>query len=382
MKIADLYVADAHIQDGAWVARPIRGDAQFAFRQVVDLAIARSAERVIALGDLMDKPRNDPGPVSFLYSQIDLLREANIAFEFILGQPTHDPGWGFGHAHARHIHKQPFLRAGRLFYPLDFQYRDKLQEELALLPKDTYALLAHQGWSEYMGEVTMPQGSLAEVPYAKVVLSGDYHASISQTLQAHDGRQLTFISPGSTCLQDINEPEDKYVVAYAADGQFCRIRLKNRLVLRVSATTAAEADALVQSMPMTLDECHSHAAAEGLPDALLAPIVVVRYLASLDDLPRKLAGVLKGNAHVWWQAILPEEKRRPSVLTTGSSSPAGRAVQLPDLLPDFVDSEKEPLLYELTSRLLGAKDKEGIELVLDGWINEEMTEVGNGEEGT
>lgn len=366
------FVADVHLQEGAWAHRPILGDAKHSFKQVIDWAIHYKPERLIVLGDLFDVPKNRPGPINFLHSQLCRLEEADIPFQFIQGQPTHDktdPPWASGHRWAHHLDTTYFEEGGRHFHALDYRDTESLAEALAGIREGTDILLAHQGWAEINAEFMMPQAELAQVPHVSVVVSGDLHQYVHKHFRGKDGQDILFISPGSIAQQEINEDPEKFFVVMLADGTFKKVPLKTRPVLRSDALhTANDLDAFLERIRTDITAVTQQAGADGLPEGLWQPLLHVIYDHKLENAPQRIEKIVGTTAHLFWREIKPEKVQKTFAVNTAEAD--GMAVTPLMLLNEVVDPQQEAPVHKLITRLLRIATKEGKELELVKWRQE------------
>lgn len=373
-----LFVADAHLADSAYPDRGIIGDAYYSFEQAVDLAIAHNCDGIVAAGDLLDIPRNRPGPVNFLHRQLDRLRDADIGFEFIQGQPNHDqcdPPWAAGHPWAVHLHKTTrTLDDGFSYYGIDFQSRGCLQEELAEIPAGTDLLIAHQVWANWMGDVTNPQGEFAEIPIVYTVVTGDLHDFKLEKHRGKDGQEMTVCSPGSTAMQAINEPHQKYVVALLASGKLARVRLKTRRVHHSHVIDSeVELERFLDEGLILAKELIRSAAQEGLPEQLLKPMVEVSYHWDVPGVQRRTLAVLGPHCHLFFKELRPQKEA--AFIGKDGTAVVGEAATPLGLLDQEVDPVQNPQAHGLLRRLLELRGKDLINQEVQKWRQEYLSKT-------
>jgi len=348
-----LIFADAHAQVSAWSGRSITGDAEFALSQIAELAVAHRVASVEGLGDLIDQQRNRSAPPKMLERFAAKLHDAEIPFGFLQGQHEADtPPWLSSVPGAHHRNGQLFELGGIKLFGLDFHPQDRLQEALVAIPPDADVLLAHQCWSEWMGDVTNPQGEFAQVPHVGCVISGDKHQYILEQRQGADGQAMLVCSPGATCMQAINEPSVHYVLLLSDDGSIKKIKLKSRVFVDWDVmTTKEDLTRFGEQFESELTAAMQRAATLDLPEALMTPLLRVTYSHKLDDAMRRVARIVGSRAHLFWKEIPPDraeaEKR---VIKTK----VGEAVTPLSVLPLEVDKDSDA--FALTSRLLGTRD--------------------------
>lgn len=364
MKPHTLYCSDTHL-------RHKRGDEQFAFTQIVDAAIGtRGVKRVIVAGDMLDKQSNRSRVISFVMKEVDRLEAAGIEFWYTQGQHDwDDPPWLSGHRWARHMHRQTVEADGCCFYGLDWQPFGALQEELKEVPEGADALVCHQVWSDWMGQVTNPQGAFAEVPgHIKLLLTGDLHERRLERRKNADGVKMTVVSAGATTQQKIDEPADHFYCLVFPDGSVEHKRLKSRVMIDWSVMNRSEdVDRFAAEIEPELASAAQKAAAMDLPADMCRPYLRVTYSPRLSDTVRRVERLVGDRAVLYFKELLPEEK--VEAYQKARKGDKGAAVTPLSVLDQEVDKDESPQVYELVSRMLQATDKE---LELSRWRAEFM----------
>ena len=248
-----LYVAssDWHGQIGAWTQAPanrITGDSYFALKQIVDLCIELEVP-LLAAGDLLDCDRPDSSTLREIFQQIDYLKAAKLPLLFTQGQHEKAyPAYLSLHDWPTHLHGDTASYAlpgykYLYFHGLDHHHADHLQEALKKIPENTGVLLCHQVWSNFMGVGC--EGSLEMIPHAATVITGDYHKHLKIKVTGATGQEMTVLSPGATCLQDITEPAEHFAWVAYDDGTFESHKLKSRHVFDVGISAKPDLDAFL-----------------------------------------------------------------------------------------------------------------------------------------
>jgi hypothetical protein len=346
----DLLSADWHLRR--------RVDERFAFKQLVDLAIAEGVDKVIGAGDLLDRQSNRAEAVAFLFAQIDRLEDAGIALWYIQGQHDWDePPWLAGHRWARHLHKQIIPLGPYSAYGLDFQPFGRLQEELAEIPSDVDMLIAHQGWADWVGADYNPQGDFSQVPeHIAHLYSGDLHHWHLERHKNAGGVKMITCSSGALCQQKINEPHEHYAALMGKDGIIRQQAIKSRVVIDwPPLLTQEDLQRFVAQIEEALAVAQQRSAAMDLPETMCAPRLRVTYSYRLPEAVRRVEKVLAGRAHLFWKERPPEDK---VVDKTKPKQQGGAAVTPLSVLPDEVNKEEEPEVFELAARLLQAANPE------------------------
>lgn len=332
-------------------------DTHFAIKQIVDLAIEKRVEGVVAAGDNTDKQTQRSDPIVAFFRQLDRLQKAEIPFYYLQGQHDFDtPPWLSGHRWAQHLHKQVITIGDDTFYGLDFQPFGKLQEELEEIPERCNFLIAHQGWDEWLGFDNAPQGSFAQIPgHVDYVYSGDLHQLKDERNKNRVGNKIRTWSTGATTQRKADEPSEHYVAIYHK-GKFTPHKLKSRVFVDASVMIRQEdVEDFITGFEGTLAKAMQRAAGAEYPQEMLKPRFRVTYAADLGDVVRRIDKIVADRATVLYREIPPEAKKETMKL---SKAAKGLAVTPLSVLPDEVDKEEDPATFELVSRLLQASDYE------------------------
>lgn len=348
-----VFTSDAHEQSGAR-----RVDSFFGMEQIVSHAIKIKADAVVGAGDMMDKQRNRSAVATHMYRQITRLEKKGIPYLYLEGQhDADDPPWASAHPNAKLLHRELVVIGKYKLYGLSFQPFGVLQEELAKVPKCD-VLVAHQGWTEWMGEETNPQGDFAQVTNAKMVVTGDYHKHVSAVVDNADGKKMKVFSPGCTYQKAINEPSQHGFWVLNDDGTMESVKLKSRPFIDSDIIrTTEEADAFVAKLPGLIRAAKKTAGAQELPEGIHTPLVRVNYSKRLGDIVRRVEKAANEEAMLFWK-ILPSDDDedtadRASVIKTKK----GETLTPMTALPKFLDKTKEPEVYGLLKATLDSPDK-------------------------
>ena len=289
-----LAAADWHVCRSAWSRRPIRGDADFALAQVVDLALAYGVP-LVAAGDLFDAATPHVLDVAAVRAQVDRLAAAGLPLYYIQGQhervvdllagPAAPAATWLGalsawpvHLHDRTVTLGPFRVRG-----LDWTPEAALPAALTALadldPAPDF-LVCHQVWAEVSGGVGAAEAALAAVPPGIEVITGDYHGTKVVEISRADGTVDRALSPGALHRLTIAEPDEHHVWLVNDDGSAAAIRLRSRAALRFDLRDAADLDDFCRhAWPIARDL----AARATLPPDLAVPLVRVAYDPALGD---------------------------------------------------------------------------------------------------
>jgi len=330
-----LFFADSHLDQAAWSSRPtLRGDSQFSFQYIVDKAIELGVDHIVGAGDLIDVKKPDTATARFLRRQISRLQSAQIDFYFTQGQHEYSlPPWLKAlHNWPTWSHQKWFsIRDDAVVYCIDWTPADMLQDELAKVPEHTDILVMHQVWDEFMGEIRGCEGSWSHVPYASVLFTGDYHdthyleGDKGRAFVGANGQPLTVISPGSTNLRKVDEPEAKHFFLLFSDWSWRKCKIPTRHVLRPVLSDDDDLEDFLSNSEKLISKHCELAEQEGLPPGLFDPIVHVTYPEDLDNAFKRLRRTLAGQgAHFFHKAIpieTPEivvsRQRRQEVVERG-----------------------------------------------------------------
>ena len=313
-----LFFADSHLDVSAWAARPtLSGDSMFSFEFIVTQAINLGVKVVVGAGDLIDVKRPSPVVAKFIRVQMDRLKAAGIEFWFTQGQHEYAiPPWNAAiHDAPVWIHQQSksidMLGQHRSInvYGIDWTPADKLEEALELVPENTDVLVMHQVWDEFMGEVRGCEGSWSQVPFATTLFTGDYHATHhlrSENGRAHvgaHGQPLTVISPGSTNMRKVDEPEDKHFFLLFSDNAWEKRKILTRPVLRVSAFDDDALDQICDNILHKISRSVDVAKGRGLPEQLVKPILHFAYADDLESPYSRVRDIVSEQAHLFHKAV-------------------------------------------------------------------------------
>jgi len=290
-----LWTSDWHLAPGAWKKAPqIAGDSYFALEQIVDLALQMGVKAVCAAGDLTDDPRPSPDTVRRIREQLTRLEEAGKKVPFIRGQ--HDglqgePWLTAVHDGPHYCHKGEAWVGDLRVYGLDYMPPDDFRAELEQIPDGVDVLMTHQVWKDWIpwrNNAPMLEELVTSGPRVKVCVTGDFH----HHLEVKRG-EVTILSPGSTCMQALDEPPEKRVWVMYDDLTVQSIPLLGRPFHSIVVETPEDLERVVADVsPYSDMYCRSPG---DLPEGVRVPIVRVRYA---DNLPEADARLRAAFAHV------------------------------------------------------------------------------------
>lgn len=287
-----VFTADNHLRPLTWAKhRDLYGDAYESFRQIVDYC-CQAQLPLLLLGDLFDKARPDSLSVAHYLEQMDRLRDAGLPVYFVEG--NHDrasPPWASLSSWAQSVDRRLFNINGVTFYGLSFTSGGQLAPSLQEIPAAANVLLAHQSWSELQG-VGVPDGSLSWLPRGMTVLTGDYHVCVHITCAAASGDPVSVYSPGSTSMQALNEPTQKFFGILHDDLSVTSVPLVTRQVQRVTVDTQADFEAAlaaVQVAQLPMDR----------PQDIAKPVLNVRFDDSIPEAYARLVAAAADRYHLF-----------------------------------------------------------------------------------
>lgn len=356
---AAVLCADLHLQERTWVGRGILGDSQHSLYQVARYAMKHRLP-VIGAGDLIDKNRNTSAPIVAFSEALRWLESVDLPFHYIQGQHEFaDTPWLEIGGRSYHMHGKCVEVSGVPIYGLDYTPAGQLQEALDKIEPSAQVLIAHQVWGDFMGDIANPQGGFHDVPVVSLMFTGDYHQYESVKTRGKDGQELRVISPGSACMQSIDEPEDKFFFVLKSDLSLRRVRLKTRRKIDAGKITSEDdMGRFLARLDLDLTKAEEYGN-EHLPKELRTPLLRIKYTAHIENAARRIMKAVDGRAHVFLKETPPEKpevvERRKERQKTGRK----HATTLGSKLPDYLrDTDREHLLGPC-QRLLDSHDVAG-----------------------
>ena len=370
-----LAASDLHLKKRTWSNRPIEGDSYFAWEQTVNLAIRKEVEVVILAGDILDRQINGSEPILKLQEGIEKLGAAGIKTLFIQGQHEYqEMPWASLSKHAIHLHRNESMEvAGYTIVGIDFQAKERLQDELSYVAETLMAapektiLVMHQVWEEWMGERALPQGRLEDVskwlPGLGLLITGDLHES------RLEDDSLRVLSPGSTCMQSISEPEEKYTYLLSSLGGSLEIS-KSALLGRPFIDwpffwTVADIEDCIREYYTVYEVSQSHAEQHSIPQEICTPLVRFQYDHSLSGDMHRLEKLVGDSGHIFWKEHSPKTSEEQEAIASGKN------VTMESLLKS-VECGKD--VRQLAERLLSGGDPSE---ELRRWHKEQLTNESN-----
>jgi len=283
-----LWTSDWHLAPGAWKKAPqIRGDSYFALEQIVDLALQFGVKAVCCAGDLTDDPRPDAETVKVMRHQLDRLEESGKKVPFIRGQ--HDgltgPPWlSAVHDGPHYCHRGTAEIAGVQVYGLDYMPPDEFRRALDEVEPGTDVLMTHQVWKDWIpwrNNAPLLEELVLCGPKARFCVTGDFHHHL-----AVNRGEVTILSPGSACMQALDEPPEKRVWLMYDDLSVQSVPLLSRPFHSITVETPEDLERAVADVSPYMDMyCRTPG---DLPEGVRVPIVRVRYADNLPEADARL----------------------------------------------------------------------------------------------
>jgi len=342
-----VFTADNHLRPTTWGECPeLAGDAYYSLKQIVDYC-REHALPLIQLGDLFDKAHPDSLSVGTYMYEIQRLHDRHIPFYYIEGNhDIADPPWASLHPWA--IHAGKFTAEGVNFLGIDYCTGSDFPAVMshhadAIASADV--VLMHQAWAEIqtMGK---HNATMSQMPAGCVLLTGDYHVTLSVGEKAANGEPITAYSPGSTSMQSLAESPEKVFGVLHSDLSVTWEKLKTRPFINAGKiNTPAELDALITRMATPPIDC------EELPQQYQKPILLVKYR---DDIPDAYVRLVAAAGE---QYYLFERPQRVGVTEVVDMQDSGTAF---DGLVTAIEELKagSPAVAATAIRLLQSHDQE------------------------
>lgn len=285
------FTGDNHLRPVTWIKHPtLFGDAYESWRQIITACEERRLPLVL-LGDLFDSTRPDSHSVGVYLHGMMRMERAGLAVYYIEGNhDVADPPWASLTPWARPVGQ--FTLGGIKAYGLSFVNSTQLPEELARIPAGTQLLLSHQSWLEIQ-RVGHTDGQFGMIPHGLTMIVADYHVCGIYRGKAGNGEDVVAYSPGSTAMQALNEPPDKYFGILYDDMSVEWVQLETRPCALLTCNTPEELDDLVARIPGGLTTARPFS-----PD-IQKPILRVRYNDMLPEAYSRLTAAAGEQYHLF-----------------------------------------------------------------------------------
>lgn len=336
--------SDWHLAPGAWKRNPaIAGDAYLGLDQAVNACLERQVP-MVAPGDLFDVNHPDAWSLYSARLALDRMTRSGLSVYHVQGQHEYQhpvPILNAIHPHAVHVHKALFRLGPLRLVGLDYMPPDQLRAEFADMGvrENADVLVTHQVWRNLV-PWRQNAPTFEEIPY-RVTVSGDFHQHGVWQYDGPSGRGL-FMSPGTLCMQALDEPPQKFVYVLYDDLTFDSVPL---LVRPFHSLVVQTADELEQAVADAQKLCYHP---PDLPPRIQRPIVRVRYADHIPEAVARLEAAL-APAHAFLEAFKLEAE---------PAEPAERSPMGDQALVTCLARLRDPSTpaYRDTIRLLDAAD--------------------------
>jgi hypothetical protein len=378
-----VFAADTHLEDGAWSTRPgIYGDAYYSFEQTVDYCIEHDLPLILG-GDVLEKKSNSARPIAKLFEGLTRMQHRGVPVYYIQGNHEYDRNapWLSAHVWPIHMHEASFDINGAKVCGFDWLPRGDIQEAFTRVPQNTDILITHQVWKDFMGNLGRTDCELTDVHHVQTVLAGDFHVTKTVTSVNAQGKTVTMLSPGSTCMQDMSESPEKSVfvigrVPTTGEIVFTPIHLRTRRFLNYVVKDQDTLDSLcagqlIKDINAQLDDT--------LPAHINKPLVRVKFDKNLPDAYLRLLTAVADAAHLFCDALTDRNNPERQAANRVASKN-----ELAGVIAELVGADTAA--YKLATSLLQTENiAKELDVQFSSYMNKENTdaalEVGSSELG-
>lgn len=286
-----IFSADWHLAPGAWKSKfpGLAGDAYFGLEQIANLANEMNV-KLMGAGDLFDTKNPDSLSVD---TACKILGRVNQGVYYIQGDhEISDPPWLRALNRGEWFHNRMIEIGNYRFYGLDFAPAGRSGVWIKEMPTGMDFLVTHQKWRDLVPNLSGESLTFDAIPYGLGLLTGDCHATLTGTFKAADGSVGRFVSPGTLCVQAIDEQPNKVVYALFSDGSFAPLPIKSRRVQRIQIESE---EALTRFLSQPDGELFAFDPA--LPSELHKPLFEVRYDSTIPVAHDRLVDRLTGKCY-------------------------------------------------------------------------------------
>jgi hypothetical protein len=148
-----------------------------------------------------------------------------------------------------------------------------------------------------MGIAYRHEGRLEDIPMKDgVIVTGDFHQHVQLKVNGN-----LVLSPGSTCMQSIDEPVEKAVFILMSDRSAISVPLKTRQVFFHELTSQQHLEDFLATTGLGMLEQQ-----ENVPDEIAKNIIHVRYNPDIPDAYARISEAINGRAHLFLRPISRE----------------------------------------------------------------------------
>lgn len=302
--------SDLHLELNAWKNHPaLAGDAYYGLEQIVDICLDNQVKAIALLGDVFNVKTPDPHTVSVCYTQIERCKQAGVKVPFLQGQHelSRSTPWLDVHPWPMYIHKLCLAVTDDIIaYGLDWTPPGHIKQALAEIPREANLLLCHQVWGDFHGSKIEHECNFTDVPgHVHMLITGDYHKHFT-VAASNGGKQIMAVaSPGSTCLQSINEDPDKAFFLLYDDRTIKSVLLKSRWIYRYTVNGKQDLSNLLDPAQVA-SICRPQ---EGVPLRIAKPILQVVYDDNIPNVYERIMRAFHSHVHLFLVPVRgkPEE---------------------------------------------------------------------------
>jgi len=302
---------------------------------------------------------------------------------YIQGNHEYDRNapWLSAHVWPIHMHEASFDINGAKVCGFDWLPRGDIQEAFTRVPQNTDILITHQVWKDFMGNLGRTDCELTDVHHVQTVLAGDFHVTKTVTSVNAQGKTVTMLSPGSTCMQDMSESPEKSVfvigrVPTTGEIVFTPIHLRTRRFLNYVVKDQDTLDSLcagqlIKDINAQLDDT--------LPAHINKPLVRVKFDKNLPDAYLRLLTAVADAAHLFCDALTDRNNPERQAANRVASKN-----ELAGVIAELVGADTAA--YKLATSLLQTENiAKELDAQFSSYMNKENTdaalEVGSSELG-
>lgn len=311
MRVYGVQTSDNHLSPTIWSSyASLCSDALWALEQIADYCVSRKVDWWILAGDIIDKPINGSPPIADLSCVLDKVskKHPDLVAYYIQGQhEMSDPPWmSCVRGNTQHIHDRTVDLSGiGPTYGLDYRKgSNELTEAFKRIPKDTRLLVAHQVWEEFMGGVANCDGSLAAIPHASHVLTGDLHKHLVKRIKRPGQPDLIAMSPGATHVRKLDEPKEHYFFAWTDDPvkPLKSVKLHGRQFFSFEILTDNLSE-FRQQFEGFMEYAAEYAKKHNLPARVAKPVLHLHYNSDIPGLFNRVQDIVNDRAFIFDRAI-------------------------------------------------------------------------------
>jgi Calcineurin-like phosphoesterase len=296
--------ADTHLATRAWAKHPgLTGDSYYGLQQVADYCHQHHLPLFLA-GDVFDKTRPDPATIWQIKQTIDRLNKVSSIY-FIQGQhelDRHMPWLKAIDSATIHMHKIHIKVKGVCFYGLDWTPADTIKTELNNIDPTVDVFVAHQVWRDFMGsKIGEAECAFEDIPHAKVLFTGDFHRTVSQLSRNKTDQMMRVISPGTLCMQAIDENPAKWFFVLHDDLSFIQVPLKTRNCFRINIMNKKELEIFLKGNIEQLITPQ-----DGVPPDIAKNIAHITYREDIPEVYTRITHAIDNKAHLFLVPVRSE----------------------------------------------------------------------------